>query len=196
MARVRSGTARLQRRAQPAPSALPTHNDHAELTWQQVTRERERLAHCEKYPVLSSLEKTWEVIDSLYDGIVKRDERTAEYPFDALLLYVEMGFYPPPELLLAVAGAYRTYIGAAGRLTLEEVFFGRPRRRSGTSAQRQAQRKKWHGIAVEFDLLIRQGHSKIRAAELISERLGGKPEPESIVRMLSSARSKRTKKGV
>jgi hypothetical protein len=158
-----------------------------ESLWKRVAKNREDLSKGENFPALHSLEQSWEVLDEFYGGIVKRAgaERTGSTPFDDVMFHIEMGFYPPPELMLAVLDSYRTYLQGAGALTMEDCFFGRPRRKAGGHAQQQMTRARYILWGIEMDGLQEEGHTKIRAAEIISERFGGKPDPESIVRLVN-----------
>lgn len=172
-----------------------TRGDDVARQWAVVAEERARLANSANYPVLNGLEESWRVLDAFYGGIIKRagDDRVADTPLEALLFHVEMGFYPPPELLLALARAYDVYRYSNGKVSLEEAFFGPPRRKAGNHAKRRAAHAKLVHMDIEMYLLVKDGNTKIKAAELISERFGGKPEPESIIRMLNAFHAKRIK---
>ena len=145
------------------------------------------------FPTLNGLEESWQVLDEFYGGVIKRAdvERTADTPLEALLFHVEMGFYPPPELLLALARAYNVYRYTDGKVSLEEAFFGPPRRKAGNHAKRRAAHAKLMHMSIHMHFLLKDGHTKIKAAEMISEQFGGKPEPESIIRMLNAFHSRR-----
>ncbi len=56
---------------------------------------------------------------------------------------LEFGEYPTPEILLAIAKAFELYFVAAGALTLEEVFFGRPVKRAGNFAKRSKREQRY-----------------------------------------------------
>lgn len=164
--------------------------------WSRVRHYRERLKDCQNYPVLDGLESSWEVLDSVYDGVVKRadDERVSSTPLSAFFYYVDMGFYPPPEILLALNESYRNYMNAGGNLSLEDVFFGRPKRKAGNYARREASsfRKIW--LAFRLDELQRKGNTSMQAAEILSEQLGGHPEPESILKIARHPVRRRSQK--
>jgi len=139
--------------------------------WERVAYWQERLRDCDNYPVLAGLESAWQVLSATYKGAIRRanDERCSDTPLAALFYYVEMGFYPPPELLLALHDAYQVYETSRGHISLEEVFFGPPRRKAGTYANRRAawfQRVIW---GIKLHRLIRKGHTKAHAAELVAE---------------------------
>ena len=56
----------------------------------------------------------------------------------AFMSSVLEGSFPTPEVMLSIAKSFDLYLTAAGDLSLEEVFFGRPKRRGGNFAFR------WH----------------------------------------------------
>lgn len=64
------------------------------------------------------------------------DDPWQDHPIRALFRYISYGRYPPPELLMAMRGAFDEYLEAGGDLALEEAFFGKPPRRAGNYAQR------------------------------------------------------------
>ena len=79
----------------------------------------------------------------------RSEAKLAHHPLALFFLYVSYGFYPPPELLIALHEAFEAYQKEKGRLTLEEAFFGKPVQRAGTYAQRSAARGKVFSIAFE-----------------------------------------------
>jgi hypothetical protein len=92
---------------------------------------------------MENLEKQWNQIDDLSDE--RHNWREIENdipnlrnitPVHAFLDAVERGRYPTPEITFAIAKAFELYFTAAGELSLEEVFFGKPKRKSGNFASR------------------------------------------------------------
>lgn len=51
--------------------------------------------------------------------------------------YLEMGFIPPPEILLTISDMFKTYFASDGALSLEDVFFGKVKRGVGNYAARK-----------------------------------------------------------
>lgn len=164
--------------------------------WLRVTYWRERLRDCENYPILHGLETSWNVLERSGDAIDRDEPRAADTPLDALHYHIDTGFYPPPELLLALMDAYDVYCAAQGDLSLEEVFFGPPRRKAGGHAKRKGE--KMRRIFWGFDLhtLMKKGHSKAKAAELVAEKYRGMYEPETIARRARMPRFKVRKQTV
>lgn len=144
----------------------------------------------EDRPFASSFNEAWDELDSLYqingEPIMKRgsDCRAADTPLATLSYYVDMGFYPPPELLLALNDAWQRYITAGGQMTLEEAFFGPAKKGSGNYAKRKHRRFRLFWLRMEFDRMLRDGKARLEIAEELSSRLGGKPDADSILRMM------------
>lgn len=100
---------------------------------------------------------------------------------------ISLGFYPPPEVLLAVYDNFNEYIEAEGAKTLETVFFGRPTKKSGNFAARRHAELKKGFLALRTELLMRKGMSQIAAAETVAceaEKAGyGAIDAETIARV-------------
>lgn len=87
--------------------------------------------------ILSQLERGWNALGSPYPNKPREaGSHVAEHVLTAIDAHVRMGAYPPPELLLALSALLDQYLDAAGKLTLEEVMFGKPKRRTGSFAAR------------------------------------------------------------
>jgi hypothetical protein len=152
--------------------------------WRHVRNARERLRDCANHPVLESLEEAWAVLEGMYEVVDRRTlEQTSESPLTTLMFMAEMGFYPPPELLLGLLDSWRDYLEAGGDKTLEEVFLGKPKRKAGNYASRDG--KKWTqgALAHEFAKLVERGLTQVAAAEEITVRYGLRMDPESFIRM-------------
>lgn len=164
---------------------------HLDL-WVRVHYWRERLKNCGDYPVLSALESAWEHIDSTHGRVMNRqgDKSYGENPFDAFFFWIDAGFYPPPELLLALQDAFAVYEASRGEISLEETFFGPPKRKAGGFARQKAARFQRLLWAFRIDELVRKGHTKARAAEIIAEEDGGEIDPETIARQARLTRKK------
>lgn len=69
-------------------------------------------------------------------------------PIEAIVWFVDVGAYPPPELLLALRDQWRRYVGARGDLGLEEALISPPVQKAGNFAQRSQIRKRSLGCAL------------------------------------------------
>jgi hypothetical protein len=162
--------------------------------WRYVRVARANQKRCANYPVLEALEEAWGELESLYRTITllgksskiidrERLERTAETPLSALMFLTEMGFYPPPELLLGLLRSWRDYLEGGGAKSLEEVFLGRPRRKAGNHARRDRAATIRMFLAQEFWKLTAAGVTQAEAGETIAQRYKLRMDPESFVRM-------------
>lgn len=137
-----------------------------------------------EYPVPNALKCAWEDMGAC--GVLKeRGKRIANIsgtPLGALFYYVEMGFYPPPELLLALSCVFNKYIDSNGDVTLERAFLGPPIPKSGNYARRSNAKLRKGRASVIMTRLISEGMSRDQAAEVISMANGGKPDADSIKR--------------
>ncbi|WP_255913202.1 hypothetical protein [Tahibacter harae] len=147
------------------------------------------------YPVPASLACAWEKLEECYqyDGrtSIQRGselQRLSETPLSTLFYFIEGGFYPPPELLIVLSDCWHAYVAAAGSLTLEEAFLGKPKKRAGNFASRKKSAFRLFRIQITYDQLVRAGQTPIGAAEAVSAQLGGKPDADSILRMMRKAR--------
>lgn len=106
-------------------------------TWEFVRQQRRRLTVTEtQHPFLEGLEHTWQKISSDYGQLFQReeDEKFASTPLKALGCLVDMGFYPPPEILLSILACFELYYSSGGEIELEDVFFGPRKRGVGNNA--------------------------------------------------------------
>ena len=87
---------------------------------------------------LSSLEKEWNKIGISNDIFpINQAQNRWKNPLETFMTFVTDGTYPPPELLLMITKCFELYFEAKGDLTLEEVFFGLPKKRAGNYAARR-----------------------------------------------------------
>jgi len=92
-------------------------------------------------PYLDGLEGTWKAIASHQGDITALrtdDEKIADNPLSAFSFYLQAGYYPPPEILLAIDSAFIQYKSNAGELELEDVFFGHRKKGVGNYAARES----------------------------------------------------------
>jgi hypothetical protein len=70
-----------------------------------------------------------------------------------------------------------------GNVSLEEAFLGKAVKKSGNFSKRRSTNMSRLIMSFNFERLLRQGASRNEAAEIVSAANGGKPEPESLLRM-------------
>ena len=47
-------------------------------------------------------------------------------PIEELQGNVEAGYYPPPEVMIAISRCFKNYLNGRGNISLDEAFFGDP----------------------------------------------------------------------
>lgn len=109
-------------------------------TWSFVRKFQDDLKNT-KNPFIEGLEHSWQVLSEDYnDGFstALRDNVSdfAATPLEALVEAVELGYYPSPEVLVAVCRAVDKYMSHRGELELEDVFFGDKVRSKGNYSGR------------------------------------------------------------
>ena len=69
------------------------------------------------------LEKLW---DKLADDFkpFRRDVSVADNSVSAFTYYVEMGKYPPPEIMVEIMEGFLNYFESEGNISLDQAFFG------------------------------------------------------------------------
>lgn len=153
-------------------------------TWKRAEYWRDRLENCtDEDDTLKEMEKTWKSLSRDYEVVNRRDFSESGNPVLAFHAYLEHGFYPPPEILLVMRDAFKFYSASCGKCTLEHVFFGPTKQRAGNYAQRSNKEFARLVMQWEFQRLLGEGKSRVEAADFISEKVGGKPDTDSIVRM-------------
>jgi hypothetical protein len=130
--------------------------DYSFNSWEHVESLRELILE-DRLRVTQGLEHEWHQISRddqspSYNQGKPRDflQSPTSTPIEALTTYLDMGTYPPPEILMAVADCFNLYYQLYGELELEEAFFGKPKRRSGNFAARRS-----------WDRLCRFFHSRV-----------------------------------
>ncbi|MBI1672889.1 RuvA C-terminal domain-containing protein [Shewanella sp. DW31] len=87
-----------------------------------------------------------ETLEKQYNKIAEREEWRIPYkkhfrqynPLEIFLQDISYGNYPPPEVMMMLAKCFSLYLIAEGKLSLEEVFFGRHVKRAGNYSMRKA----------------------------------------------------------
>jgi hypothetical protein len=132
------------------------------------------------------IEESWELLDSHYDGIVNRKNisHEASSPLATLASLWEFGCYPPPEVMASIAETYNHYIRLSGAATLEEVFFGKPKRRLGTHSRQKASQDMLSHLAflIQCDKINDRPILQLERAIETIERYKSSKDPETLLR--------------
>ena len=159
--------------------------------WQRIQGWRDYLHEheLEDRPILNSINAQWYALmdttgmTEVEYGRGKGLRFISGSPLGALFYFVDMGIYPPPELLLGLHDAWTRYMGSGGRISMEDAFFGPSKKGGGNYAKRNRSKFKRMAMALEFAELLRDGKPRKEIAEIISNRRDGKPDADSILRM-------------
>ncbi len=123
-------------------------------SWEWVAKVREILTtDTEKYPWRDACEDLWSQVSEIqFDEQTgfKRTDTSGDTPLEALDSCIEACRYPPLEVLIAISDAFKIYLAAEGKLTLEEVFFGQEKKGVGNYAAKKAKSK----VFERFELYI------------------------------------------
>jgi hypothetical protein len=176
-------------------------NISTEKRWIQVSAWADRLAKG-KTEQLQDLEATWcaAVPDASLRTAHREDARWAgKEPLEALFNLVEQGFYPPPELLLALLDAFNAYLDAKGTISLEDVFFGKPTQNAGNFSKKLASRPRERDLAEHYVGLLlwrsRRDGTKLSAEEAATKAIQRfKLQGVSAETLARSIRRRRTRK--
>ena len=87
----------------------------------------------EDTPMLLSLEVAWKLLEPLYEEI-NRLEEPMRSPLSSFSDYVFTGFYPPPEIMIALAYCFECYMNKAGDISLDEAFFDQSHKKRSSYA--------------------------------------------------------------
>jgi len=159
--------------------------------WARIEAARDRLqAAGPDDPIMADFRAAWaqlperdrKMAETLFRPARKRTDATA--PLNLLFHCIDVGLYPPPEVLLALHQCWRDYLDGAGKVTLETAFIGRPRQRVGSFAARSARSSALYKVKREFALLLGAGLSRAKAAEHLHRSGATKVEPETLLRSL------------
>ena len=74
---------------------------------------------------LKKLEQLWTKMEPDFKPF-NREVSVADNPISEFTYYVEMGKYPPPEIMVELMEAFLKYFESDGDISLEEAFFGSP----------------------------------------------------------------------
>jgi hypothetical protein len=133
-------------------------------TWKYITWLEEQKSNSSEFEGLHNLSKQFDEFNNpekhLTLEIVKSFFKS---PLDAFLCCVELGIYPPPEVMYAIADSFNLYLAENGKQDLETVFFGKPVKGIGNKASRVNKVKHYEKFfLLAFDM---QEKTQIELAE-------------------------------
>jgi hypothetical protein len=126
-----------------------------------------------------SLEKLWEKLESDF-GPFNREVSVADNPISAFSYYVEMGKYPPPEIMIEIMWGFNTYLESKGDISLDQAFLGITHSKYKSLSFTQQSALKY----AEFDRFVYNGdfNSLDEAAELFLSKISDEIDQDSFLR--------------
>lgn len=127
------------------------------------------------YPAYRSLETDWKLIEDKNPLFKEeRDLNRSKSPLSSFMYNLDSGFYPPPEVLLALCSCFSTYFNANGRISLDEAFFGRKHKIKSSQAYLDS-------LELKYSLF----HSMYaKPKRLFNSELNGKPLVDKAIEFL------------
>ena len=89
-----------------------------------------------KHESLEKLELLWAKIESDFKPF-NREVSVADNPISAFTYYLEMGKYPPPEIMMEVMEGFLEYFNSRGDKSLDEAFFEAKHKKYGSLSYKQ-----------------------------------------------------------
>ena len=104
-------------------------------------------------------------------------------PIEELQGNVEAGYYPPPEVMIAISRCFKNYLNGRGNISLDEAFFGEPYSKRKSFAYKQSKTD----CASEYVLFAKwlnahKGLSLEKGAELFLKTYSPNRDTESFLR--------------
>lgn len=117
---------------------------------------------------LVGLEATWKLIEHENPMLGEdREKDDFDSPLDSFRRNVDMGFYPPPEIMLSILRCFDLYFAYGGHKSLDEIFFGEPHKKKSGAAFSEAQWLKY----TTFQILYASGHESLDSVVLPGKSL-------------------------
>lgn len=141
------------------------------------------------HPQTKALEAAWRSYTASnlspedYSGTRGLSRRDAIHSF---VDNVNAGAFPPPEVLLLITQALQQYLSAAGSISLDESFFGRPHRKNTSYAAAFGRQQTMSEVDMHL-AAARLNDTKTSQAKIIEKLLEEKKDdfdtdPESVLR--------------
>jgi hypothetical protein len=159
------------------------------LTCERVQEIREKLINNKDNDKLTSLETAWHKIDPMPDQAIPYRELGASgsgvNPLFQMTQHLVWGHYPPPEILIAIAEVFNTYMESRGERNLEEMLMGQSKPKVGNySAQHALDRE--HRFAKSY-FFIEQGKKGKPLTEIATayiQKYNLEDDPENLIKKL------------
>ncbi len=114
------------------------------------------------YPIMSSLESSWKLLSEDYK-VIDRHDHPAKTPVESFVYFVEMGFYPTPELLMFVKEGFDLYLHSRGEISLDEAFFGEKYKKKSSFSFRKSKDFKYGVLETSAKFMQRKKNISFEA---------------------------------
>lgn len=104
----------------------------------------------DEYPIMSALESAWRVLENNYE-VIKREEHPSDNPILSIEYYLGLGFYPPPELMMILSDSLSLYFNCAGKLSLDEILFGKKHKKTSSFSYNKHQKFKYQFFEMHLN---------------------------------------------
>jgi hypothetical protein len=130
-----------------AAEISPNTNEKAALF-----REASKAAYeLDAFPFFSALESGWRSIEEGCKFHEEDRHRTSfESPLDSFSYNVDLGFYPPPEILLCLQRCFQIYFDSGGNKSLDEIFFGAPHQKMSSHSYSEEYKSRYSAFKFFF----------------------------------------------
>lgn len=118
------------------------------------------------YPVMVGLEHAWRLLERDYE-VINREEHPSNNPISSFEYYLDLGFYPPPEIMMVLGDALRLYFASAGQFSLDEVLFGEKHKKTSSFAYKKHKKFKYHFFDTHINLSRRKKGNSDQSLEAV-----------------------------
>ena len=127
-------------------------------------------------PTAGYLLHSWKLLLKDYNQFIPNNVKKQEEvlnPLSSFRYSIGLGYYPPPETLLALLDCFETYFHLAGKVELEQIFFGDRKIGIGNHSARVAREnimKHFHAQWLAIKNGTQQRKTQTKLAEEIIEK--------------------------
>lgn len=118
----------------------------------------------DEYFVYSGLEHSWRMLESDYK-VISREDHPAGDPLSSFAYYLELGFYPPPEIMVVIGKALENYFTSNGSMSLDDALFGEKHKKTNSLSYKKHKINKY----LMFHFFIKKSeNSKLSLEKILS----------------------------
>lgn len=118
------------------------------------------------YPVMVGLEHAWRLLEKDY-AVINREDHPSNNPVSSFEYYLDLGFYPPPEIMMVLGDALRLYFAGAGQFSLDEVLFGDKHKKTSSFAYKKYKKFKYQFFDTHVNFSRRKEDGSNQSLEAV-----------------------------